>query len=266
MQKYFTSFRLFLSMALDYRFENLLWMFIDIIPIVIAIITWKSIFSDRPMLAGITFAQLVLYYIATIFIDKVTATHFEERWIDRVKKGQIDTYFIRPIKFPIFLLFELFANRILSLLIFVLPLTVLMLLFLGNFVSTLTLSTTSLIFLPMFLACAFYINFLLSFIILLCAIWFEEAESLSHAKWLGASIFGGIMAPLQFFPPWMQKVSEFLPFRRMIALPASMFTQTYDVSYLFKELGILMMFALLCTGVAHIVWKKAVEAYTSFGG
>ncbi len=266
MRKYLASFRLILMQAVDYRVESLLWILIDIFPITIAIITWKSIFQDKISLSGITFAQLVLYYLATILVDKLTATHFEERWIEKVQKGMIDIYFFKPIKLPTFLFSEMLANKLVGIFMFLFPFALFTFLFASGFIQTISFTPISILFFFGFIFLSLVINYLLSFAILLCAIWFEEAEALSHAKWLCISIFGGLMAPLEFYPQWMQNVANVLPFKRMISLPANMFTHTYSSQYLLCELGILFVYVLLFALLLSFLWEKAVKAYTSFGG
>lgn len=267
MRKYAAVFRLVLMQSAAYRLQALLWIFLDIFPIVIVVITWQSIFKGHITLAGLTFSQLLLYYLGTVLVDNITSTHFEERWSEKVLMGNIDFYFIKPVLLPLFIFTEMLANRVVTLFTFLIPFILFALAFhVFNLLPSVNFTAFGVVAFLAFLAVAIFINYILSLLTVLAAFWFEQVESLSHAKWIAISVFGGIIAPLQLYPLWIQNIASYLPFKRMIATPASMFMQMPSQRFILSELGILAVFAVFLFLILKVVWGRAVEKYTSVGG
>ena len=267
MNKYLSLLRITITQALQYRAEIFIWILLDIFPTVILAITWITIFQGRELVGGKTLSQLLTYYFAVLIILNLTESHFENRWVDHILHGKIDHFFAKPLHLLLWIFFQEIGAKIFSFILFILPFS----LFVGALIKTGIYQIPA--FFPfqipmfvLFILLAFLSDALLSFFVIFAAFWMEEARSLSHAKMMLIGLFGGALAPLSFYPEWIQKMAEVLPFKRMIATPALLLTEQSSLHYFAKELGILFVFTVILFIMFGIFWKLAKRKYSSAGG
>lgn len=266
MRKCLAIFRLVLMQSFAFRAEMLLWIIMDIFPSVILALTWKNIYSGRVMISGVTLSQLLTYYLGILIVINISEAHFEERWAERVRLGQIDHYFTRPVSIPLFIFIEHLARKSIAFMTFVVPFGIFAYaLFAAHLISDATITASSLALFVLFLLIGLVVNFMFALSIVLAAFWFDEASSLSHLKWLMGNVFGGIIAPLHFYPQWIQRIADYLPFKRIISIPASLLMGTGAVNVI-REFLILSIFAGVTAVFVKVLWKKAALQYTSAGG
>ncbi|HKY74129.1 MAG TPA: ABC-2 family transporter protein [Patescibacteria group bacterium] len=267
MRRYFALFRTQLIRAVAYRTEMLLWIILDISPTIVMAATWFSLYQGRQTIAGHTLSQLIGYYLAVLVVYNIAETHFDERWVEYIRYGGIDMHLIKPVPVPIFILIESLARKSISFITFVLPFGLLMAgLYAGGVFHIPTITLFHVLIFIVFLFFGFLLNFLLSFLVVMGAFWFDEANGFGHFRWVLSSIFGGAIAPLTLYPAWVQRVAAILPFQRSLATPASIFSSVRSSLFYAQELSILIVYVALFFVIAWFTWKAALRRYTSAGG
>lgn len=267
MKKWFALCRLEFIRSLEWRAETLLWVILDIFPTLIFAIVWFAIFRDKPIIAHFSFSQLVGYYLAIQVILAMTENHFDERWTEFVRYGKIDQYFIKPMSMPLVILFQSLVRKFMAFLLFLLPFSVVVLVFSSlGYVQISFIPLSVLFALLLFMVFTFALSFCLTFFVVLASFWIEEANSFGHFRWLLTSIFSGALAPLAFYPKWLQQISKYLPFQYATSTPALLISKQQINPGVVNEFAILVSYVTVFIFLAHFFWKKAVRKYTSAGG
>ncbi len=268
LKKYSALLRITITQNLINRAETLLWLILDIFPVLISIAIWSSIFQSHATIQGQTLPQLLTYFLMITFLSELVNTHFEENWIEEIRYGKIDFYFIKPLRFFSYVITRFLARQLFAFLLFLLPFSVTLGVIMKIYHLSFAIpSFIQLVLLLGFLLLGLCFNALLSFLIMLSAFWLEEANGITHFKWIIVQIFGGMIAPLTFYPKWLQTIAHYLPFQFVYAYPAMLFSTTHNpVSFYARGLLILGIFIGVLALLNIFVWKKAVRKYTSAGG
>ncbi len=85
--------------------------------------------------------------------------------------------------------------------------------------------------------------------------------------WLGLYfIFSGYIVPLDLFPPEVQAVLVWLPFRYLISFPVETALGVRDAGAMLLDLGRQWTFVALAWGAALLLWHRGARRYEAFGG
>ncbi|KKS30913.1 MAG: hypothetical protein UU93_C0027G0004 [Candidatus Amesbacteria bacterium GW2011_GWA2_42_12] len=267
MKKWFALCRLEIIRSLEWRVETLLWVILDIFPTLVFAVVWFAIFRDKPTIANFSFSQLVGYYLAIQVILAMTENHFDERWVESVRYGKIDQYFIKPMPMPSVILLQSLVRKFMAFLLFLLPFSVVVSVFSSlGYVRVGFIPLPVLLTILLFMIFTFALSFCLTFFVVLASFWIEEANSFGHFRWLVTSIFSGALAPLAFYPKWLQQISKYLPFQYATATPALLISKQQIDQEVFHDLAILVLYVVIFMFLANFFWNKAIRKYTSAGG
>lgn len=249
--------------SLTYRGETIVWFLLEIIPTLIMISLWNSLYQSGRFSAA-QHQQLVIYYLLTLFISRTTASHFEDTMIDQIKDGFVSFFILKPVSLKR-ALFALEASWRSTGLIYLIP-VILFLPFMVN-VSSLNFINLSTIFtLPLLIIYLYTNRFFVSFLITLGAFWFEQAKSLVHLKWMAEGILGGSWLPLFFFPDWWQTIAEFTPFYYWYYFPINLITGRLSGFEIIKGSLISLVWLIFLYICSNIMWVRAVRKYSAAGG
>lgn len=250
-----------------FRTEIFIWVLLDMFPVVITMLTWIAVYRGTGHAISLSISQLLLYYIAVMLISDIAETHIEEDWVDEVRHGRIDHLLTKPTHFIAYLFMIQLSYKFIELLIFLGPGLLLIWLFSSlHYIVLPTLSAPVMAIFVLFLIGAMFMNFIFSCFVILAAFWFDESRSLAHLKWMLSGIFGGTIAPLIFYPQWIQRVAVYLPFMRMQYLPATMLSQQIVTPGVWFDVAILFGFVAVMGVLLEFTWRAAARKYTAAGG
>src|SRR4030095_13888914 len=80
-----------------------------------------------------------------------------------------------------------------------------------------------------------------------------------------AFIFGGLLIPLDFYPPWLQAITRVLPFSSTIYGPARLFvspTLELSINVMFLQIGWIIILVLGLT----LAYRRGLTQLTINGG
>lgn len=263
--KYWSLFVRGFIKSIQYRSEILVWFLLDMLPVLVLIFVWISIYAQKEAIGGYNLAQVLQYYFIAAMINAITASHFESWRVREIRDGKIDFYLTRPLSYLIEIAIRHLAGKALHLLITI-PLFIGLWLILSVWLDfgTLTTSWLSLLQFLLLMLITFIIEFLIATIIVLIGFWIEGAEGLEHFKWISITIFSGWMIPVALMPDGLQHVVKQLPFRYMYDVPISILQDkavltAFDVLYASSFVAVL-------AGITWLIWRKAQYQYASSGG
>lgn len=263
--KYLSIIRSAFNTSITYRSEVFLWFFLDLLPVIVIMFVWISVFRNTAEINGYNIQAVLQYYFLVMVINAVSSHHFESHRVQQIREGNIDYYLTRPLGYLAHVgwsalgskLFYALSSAVLALIM----LAVLQFWFPISFPS---FTLTSAIQFGLLLLGAYLLEYYFSLLIVLAGFWFENAEGLEHFKWILITLFSGQMIPLAFMPDWLKHLTELLPFKFISALPIGVVQQTIQLSWF--DWAYLALTLVGLTALTNIIWYFARFKYASAGG
>ncbi len=260
LSKLWSIIRIQLSVNLAYRGNILFWLLIHLVGFIVLYCFWTAIYSDRELVQGIGFSQMISYLLAVSMIREFVLVAPEYEINSTIKSGKLSSYLVRPFAYPIHVLLssslwhmiETAMGIAIYLVIayFLIPdmqwhwsWTILPLIILGHIISS-----------------------LLSLCLGTLAFWLTEASAFYYYKEILIFLVGGILFPYQLMPTWVQQIMNILPFYGSMGLPAELLTNlstTPNTSYWFLTL---IIWSLMLLIASSLLWKRGVRHYEAIGG
>jgi ABC-2 type transport system permease protein len=251
----------------SYRSELLLWLFLDILPLIVLFFIWVHIyrFNGVESLHGFSLGQIITYYLIGMFINSLTAVHFEQFRATEIRRGKIDFFLTRPFHY----FWEVFLSDLAHKVVFAglfLPSFAVMCVAVNHYIPLLEHSfslNTALLF-PLLIIFGYAMEFSFGYLIVILSFWFEGAEGLEHFKWIIITILSGWMIPPSFMPIWLQNIVYLLPFKYMYSVPIQLIQGTATITL--TDCLTMAITIILMAGVISFAWSKAQFRYASEGG
>lgn len=222
---------------------------------------WDALYAqnaapeDLPLHAIVTYSAVALLFGLVMDIDQTRALY------ERLHDGSIATDFLKPINVPMFY-FADGTGEVLFHALLIIPSLALGLLVvhidvpppgtLGVFALSATLG--------------YFVAFFLNFMLNCTAFWTLEISSVQMiVTWL-TGLLGGELVPLALFPPWLERVVEFLPFAAIFSTPLSIYVGTiHPAQYaaaIAAQVGWVAVFAM----ISSVVWRAGAQRIVVQGG
>ena len=220
--------------------------------------------SGQPSLGGYTPRGLVMYYVFAILMGRIVQSNDMQLGIPQdIYEGSLTRYLLYPVSYrsvkfaeqlgslaPQIVQLTLFG--ILALLIFGVP-------------DEMHITPASVAMALVALALANFLHYLILFPIQAVAFWADNVWSLLVAERFLVSLLGGMMLPLDLFPPWARDVLAWLPFPYLYSVPVRTLMGRVGVA----EWAMGLVIAALWCGVAALVgkwiWRRGDLQYTGVG-
>jgi ABC-2 type transport system permease protein len=113
---------------------------------------------------------------------------------------------------------------------------------------------------------SFTTKFLIVYIFGLFTFWTTGGMGLSWFRRGITDFFSGAIIPLSFFPGWLQAVSNVLPFRGIVSVPATIFIESMPKSQILASFAIEAAWIVGLWYFAKLVWHFAMRKVTIHGG
>lgn len=265
MHKYLVLLEKAFIKSIEYRSEIFIWLILDIVPTLILLIIWSSIYQGQGVIADYNLSQILQYYMIGIIFRSFTASHFENWRVEQIRTGKIDYFLTRPLPYimEIFLVFlggKLFYMLVTSLVYSLLWIIVNLFLPLGFP----ELGILNLSFFFYLMVISFLAEFFMGLITVILGFWFEGSDGLEHFKWILVSVFSGWLIPISMSPDWLRKIILILPIKYLYAAPIGIIQNKYSMTLF--DFFYSISFVLLLAVTSMSLWQKAKLRYASAGG
>lgn len=264
-KKWLALFKSYFISSLEFRTELIVWFLLAIIPTCILFVVWQSIFASRSEIGGYQLASIIQYYLLGVFINEVTASHFENRRVNQIREGKIDHYLTRPLSFMTEILVGDTARKCMFVCL-TFPIYSVIWFIVSKIWPTgeLYFSLTSLASFSLLVLFAFSVEFFLALLNVICGFWLEGAQGLEHFKWIIITLFSGWFMPVEFMPSWLRYMVEILPFKYMYAVPIGILQNKANLAL--GDFLYMGGFVALLWLIASLLWRQALRKYSSAGG
>ena len=261
MRKYMALARVAFLDAIQEKAEIAIWVLLDIIPVFTMGSLWLA---NRTSMTTMNISQLVTYYIMVMIVGRVTEFYFDEDMSDMVRTGDFSKFLLKPLRFPFAFIPQMMGRKLFSGIIILIPLVGAIVLFFYQYIVFPHGIQLFLFFCSLFLTLG--IRYALSTFAAAGAFFWEQANALTHARWMLEIVLGGYSLPLSLYPSWLRIIPESLPIKYIYYIPVSIFTGAIDVRTAFSTLSVGILWTVVMVACSQWVWKKGVIRYSGVGG
>ncbi len=262
MKKYLAIIKIAYISVLENRWQVLIANLQSAFTLFILFFFWQSIFSNRQVVNGYTFSQIITYY----FIIRVTynrvSTFGASTLAKDIRSGNICRFLVRPYNFTLYQTCQYFTRATLwtlgnlfAIIIFA-PYFFRHFIFPPNIVSWFVFGLTFI--LNGFLSIAINLN--IGYI----AFWIGEVTHLKIVSTILITILSGGLIPLTFFPDWFQKLSNFLPFRYLVQFPTDVYFGRLGFDSIWAGIFILLAWVIALYFLAALILRHSLQSYESY--
>lgn len=229
------------------------------VPFFIQFAIWRFVYegASADQLPQYSLEETYLYYVAVLALNRLNNTYdLIVRVSTHVHEGQLEGIFVKPVNYFTYNLFVFLGESILYY-VPVLLIAIYVILSGGEWSGVLgfiMLSLANLLF-----------CFMLGFLLSLSTFWLTRPDMTLSFQVIMASVIGGTLLPIAYWPDYLQPLMRYNPFRLIISGPAE-FLLRPSVGLL-VELGCLYIAWFAFMWVAYkITFKHACNRYSGAGG
>lgn len=236
-----------------------------VILINIALFTAIYQYNNTNSIKSYSLNQMIWYFIASGFVW-IFMTNFADSIISRkIITGELVMDLLKPLSLFRHELANAIALRTVGVCMEFIPgIIFFSLMYRPTFLTPLSLGKF-----VFFEIMAFFLYFLLNFLIGLLAFVINNNSSITALKWVLISLTGGFFMPLDFFPNWINRVLDLLPFKYMIYWPIQVFLNKENYNGIDAFLVILIhqvIWIVVLYILCKLSWKSAVKKFCVAGG
>lgn len=263
MNKYIEILSKSARISLVYRMNIISRTIGDITFIILWISVWNGLFHSNTEMNGYSFNDILIYTLSTQFLISVTNSAAPMWRIDSsIRSGAIGGELIKPYSYFGKCFFEDLGNVLVYMAMSGIPVFVLSMFIMKSFPNV-SIITAFLFIISAILG--LLIKYLVEFTIGLSSFWIIE-NRLQPLISFSISLFSGASIPLWFFPNWLKKIAELLPFRNIYFFPSSIITGKLTLLNIFEGISNQIFWLAMLIFVYKITWGRAVKKLEIQGG
>jgi ABC-2 type transport system permease protein len=221
---------------------------------------WGTIYANQTLIEGFTLIMILWYLVMT---ESIVTSHggVLEDIGDDVISGNIANYLTKPYNYILYRYANTIGYALVKfLLTFIIGGTILLML-----AGPISIQLVSIPFILVIILLAISLHFIIMALLGIFALWFEDSRALAFIYSKIVFTIGGMLLPLDFFPIWLAKISELLPFSYIAYYPAKLF-----VDFSFKEFirifAVEIMWITIISGLTYIAYKIYIKKLSVNGG
>ncbi|GMK37640.1 daunorubicin ABC transporter permease [Paenibacillus sp. CCS19] len=255
MTKSFTS-------QLAYRSDVWLRLLGNYFAILIQVEIWRSVIGKGESF-GVTIDQMITYSILNTLLVALLLHGISGKVDGSLKSGSIAVELIKPLSYPLYLLFDALGQTLYKFVFTVIPSLLIAWLLFGMLPPA---STVSLVGFVAALLIAMLISFLLGYLVSLLAFWFMSHFALSWTLGGMITIFSGSFLPIWFYAPGWEFAARMLPFQYLGYVPAAIYLGNMSHAMLWQTLLIGLAWTIGLLAIVQWLWSRAVRRLIVQGG
>jgi len=229
------------------------------VPFFIQFAVWRFVYDEAATdsLPQYSLAETYLYYVAVLALNRLNnAYDLILRVSSHVHEGQLEGILIKPISYFNYNLFIFIGASILYY-IPVLLIGAFVIIWGGEWLGVLGFISLSIVNL--------FFCFLLGFLMSLSTFWLTRPDMILSFQVVLASVIGGTLLPIAYWPDYLEPLMRYNPFRLIISGPAEYLLR--PSSELLIELSCLYVVWFFIMLIAcKVIFKFASSRYSGAGG
>ncbi len=245
---------------LEYRVESFIWMLTNAMPLVMLAV-WYSMSEGGPI-AGYTQSDFISYYLLLAFVRQMTTVWVIWEIDHDIRHGDLSIKLLYPLN-PLhdYLAYHI-ADRFVRIFTLI-PFVLLAWLLFPTMHFQVTLLNVVLFVTTMI--AAWFLRFMQQYIFGLFAFWISESMTLNDIWYAASTFLGGLIAPLDLFPPAIMTVANLLPFRYMLSFPVEIMLGRLTPPEVFFGVGMTVFWLVVSIVTYRFLWSKGLKQFSAYG-
>lgn len=269
-----SRFRVYLHLFLNeasshvaYRLNTFLGMASTLVFIFIQFAIWRALYAGREAVqtgfGSVSLREMTTYVVLSTALGYLIDAYVIERIDQRIKSGEIAIDFIRPISHLLYHLASVWGETLYRVAVQLVPMVILVVAIVGlQGPPTAGAGLLALALVPG----AALLFFLMSYLLGLVGFWHMSVWQLGSLLSVAISLFSGSFIPLWFFPDWLLKVSEYLPFRLLYFAPAATYLGKISPGAVAELLAHQWLWIVGLVVLQRLLWMAGVRKVVVQGG
>ena len=267
MKSYLSYFKLKFITGLQYRIAALAGIYTQFlfgfVYISIYIAFYESGGTNLPM----KLEQLVSYiWLEQSFFALIYMIYKDKDIINIIKNGNVAYELIRPQDLYFMWFTKIYGDKLAKVTLRFLPVLLVALILPKPYNFNLS---TSIHVIPIFLISLILSSILVTLIILLyhviCLFTLDE-KGIVNIFMVVSDILSGLVIPIPFFPKYLQKISNFLPFRYVGDFPFRLYVRNISINEGITGIIVQIVWIIILLVIGRLITKKALKKAVIQGG
>ena len=226
---------------------------------------WKAIYAsvETETVNGMTFTDTMIYLVLATAVFNFMEAFLVWDMGRSIQTGEIVLELLKPMRYESYKFYSQLGGTVVSFLTTFLPTFVVIELITGCAVP---LGANLLYFIP---AVVFgtIINFSIDFFVGTICLYSQSIWGINIMKEVTVLFFSGATVPIAFFPEWLRKIADVLPFQSIYNTPLRLLTDS-SIAPLeaLKLLGFQLMWVVLTLVISKLFWQVSLKKITVNGG
>ncbi len=263
--RYVRIFLLYFQDAFASRSRSFVWFLITLVNPLIYLLFWKGALSKESVAhVDWSLSTVASYYFFLIIAGAFLMVHIEENiaYYD-IQEGWLSNYLTKPFSYYGFKFFQEIPYRILQGFFGVLVFASFWLLF-GRFAQVVA-TPEGIALSIVILILAYIISFTFKMLLGLSALWTTDFSGMAQFVGVVILLFGGFIAPLDFFPDTLRSFVFVTPFPYIFYYSILSFQGQLTMAQQFGVIAVQGMWAVGLCLVYLYVWKIGIKKFTGVG-
>lgn len=266
IRKYFTIFQLTWQEYLIYRLNFALEIVGGVFLTTITTLVWKILFDSQSQNFIENFSQneMVTYILGGgVIASFLLLTAQGDDINDDINEGKLSHLLLKPMNPNIYWFVRDICRKYFTFLIGIFGFIVVVFLF-KNYI-LLPAHFLSFVLFLLSLIVAMLIHFVLFYVFSIVAFWFDRTWGMRFFIRVLMELASGALIPITFFPSAVAHIFNFLPFKFFAFVPMEIYLgKITTIQTLFELLQGIIWLVVLST-IAFLIWKKGIKHYTALG-
>lgn len=227
---------------------------------------WQAVYANREpgaTINGYNLSQMITYISIGWMARSSYFSNIDDEMDDLVRSGQISLYLIRPVNFYLMMLSQAVGESLFRVLFFSGPIALTLL---YVFPLSPPASATHFGLFVIATIIGFFILANINFLIGLLAFNLKSIDGVMRAKYYLTQLLSGLLIPFSFFPHWLERLCELLPFKAVAYTPLQFYLGKTSLAesgaIFFNQFLWLAALSILCL----MFWHRAFRKLTLQGG
>jgi ABC-2 type transport system permease protein len=267
MKSYFSYFKLKFITGLQYKASAYAGVsaqiFFGLIYIFVYIAFYESDSSNLPMPLN----QLVSYlWFNQCFFALVYMWFKDKDIINMIKTGNIAYELCRPQNLYLMWFSKMYAERLSKVILRILPVVIFALILPSPFNLDLSTTIPRFILFILSLGLASILVVSLSLLYHIICLYTLDEKGIVNMFMVVSDILSGLTVPIPFFPSYLQKISDILPFRYVSDFPFRLYIGNISINEGLVGICVQLVWIIILVSIGYLLMKKALKKAVIQGG
>ncbi len=218
---------------------------------------WEAVYRSKgegSIINGFTLQEMITYITVGWISRSLYFSDIDEEIDDIVRTGQIGVYLLRPVDFQFMMLAQAFGATLFRASCFALPLGAVLL---AIFPVSPPASLLSFIYYIVSTLLGFIVFAEINFLIGLLSFSLKSIQGIVRAKYFLVQFLSGLLLPLTFFPPIVESICSYLPFKAIAYIPLQAYLGKLQGSAVLTALGTQILWVVALFILGRLGWNRA---------